>query len=590
MLPNGRKPDPAELATYAPDSTQQQEKVGALAEQDGFNWGYDPLHYTAPEGSYSTNPDGSTRIEEFREMVQSLNTNGLRVVMDVVYNHTAASGQDAKSVLDRVVPGYYHRLNENTGAVETSTCCQNTATEHAMMEKLMIDSVITWATQYKVDAFRFDLMGHHMKANMVKLRQRLNALTIANSGVDGSKVYLYGEGWNFGDDVQNNKRGVQATQLNMPGTGIGTFNDRLRDAVRGGGPFDSGQDIQRQGFISGLSYDPNSFAQGTAEEQRARLLLAQDQIKVGLAGNLRDYTFVDRTGKTVTGKDVDYNGSPTGYAADPQETITYIEAHDNETLFDILQAKAPAATSIEDRVRMQNLGTSIVSLGQGIPFFQAGQDLLRSKSGDRNSYNSGDWFNKVDWTGATNNWGVGLPIMGENQNNWSVYQPLLANPALKPSETNIIAATAYFQEMLRIRKSSPLFRLGNADDINQRVHFLNAGPDQVEGLIVMSIMDGMPNDATRPAQMRLQDLDPFYDQIVVVFNANDEAQTFQNDDASETRFRLHPYQVGSNDPVVRTAKYDAATNTFTVPPRTTAVFVAGEDNRIILPMVFTSQP
>jgi pullulanase len=458
------------------------------------------------------------------------------------------------------------------------------------MEKLMIDSVITWATQYKVDGFRFDLMGHHMKANMVKLRQRLNGLTVANSGVDGSKIYLYGEGWNFGDDVQNNKRGVQATQLNMAGTGIGTFSDRLRDAVRGGGPFDSGEDIQRQGFISGLSYDPNDFNQGTAEEQRERLLLYQDQIMVGLAGNLRDYTLVDRNGNTVTGKDVPYNGSPTGYAADPQETVTYIEAHDNETLFDVLQAKAPAETSVADRVRMQNMGTSIVSLAQGVPFFHAGQDLLRSKSGDRNSYNSGDWFNKVDWTGATNNWAVGLPPADGNQNNWSLYQPLLANPDIRPAQENILDATEHFQEMLRIRKSSLLFRLPSADEINQRVRFLNVGPDQEEGLIVMSIMDGMPNDATRPAQMRLQDIDPFYDQVIVIFNANDEAQTFVNDDPSETRFQLHPVQASSSDPVVRTASYDAETNTFTVPPRTTAVFVAGDNYRTMLPQVYTSQP
>ena len=202
--------------------------------KDGFNWGYDPLHYTAPDGSYATDPEGTRRTLEFREMVQGLNGAGLQVVMDVVYNHTAASGQDAKSVLDKVVPGYYHRLSA-TGAVETSTCCANTASEHAMMEKLMIDSVLTWAREYKVNGFRFDLMGHHSKQNMLNLRAALDRLTVRRDGVDGKAIYLYGEGWNFGE-VADDARFEQATQANLGGTGIGSFSDRLRDAVRGGGP------------------------------------------------------------------------------------------------------------------------------------------------------------------------------------------------------------------------------------------------------------------------------------------------------------------------------------------------------------------
>src|ERR1041384_4570348 len=227
-----KEPDPSELSKYPPDSERQQEIVSAVKDEDGFNWGYEPYHYTVPEGSYATNPDGATRIREFRAMVKGLSDAGLRVVMDVVYNHTTASGQDVRSVLDRVVPGYYYRLNLE-GQIETSTCCRNTASEHAMMEKLMVDSVLTWARAYKVDGFRFDLMGHHMVANMIAVRDALPALTPARDGVDGSKIYLYGEGWNFGE-VANNARGRNATQANMAGTGIGTFNDRLRDGGRGG--------------------------------------------------------------------------------------------------------------------------------------------------------------------------------------------------------------------------------------------------------------------------------------------------------------------------------------------------------------------
>ncbi|HEY0603051.1 MAG TPA: pullulanase-type alpha-1,6-glucosidase [Herpetosiphonaceae bacterium] len=564
-------PDPALLATYPADSEEQARIVEEYAERDSFNWGYDPFHYTTPEGSYSTNPDGSTRIVEFREMVQSLNQSGLRVVMDVVYNHTNASGQDEKSVLDKVVPGYYHRLNAS-GNVENSTCCQNTATEHNMMEKLMVDSVVTWAKYYKVDGFRFDLMGHHMKDDMIKVRDALHALTPANDGVDGSKIYVYGEGWDFGEVAQN-ARGINATQLNMPGTGIGTFNDRLRDAARGGGPFDVGPDLKKQGFINGLYYDPNDLDQGDPAAQRSRLLLNQDQIRVGLAGNLRDYLFTDRTGAQVKGSEVDYNGSPTGYTLDPQEVINYVEAHDNQTLFDIVQTKAPADATIAERVRMHNLGMDLVALTQGVPFFQAGQDMLRSKSLDRNSYNSGDWFNRLDFTYETNNWGVGLPP-GENEANWPVLKPLLANPALKPSKANILDAVEHFRELLRMRKSSPLFRLQTAEQIQQQVRFLNTGPDQQAGLIVMSIGD---NGAT--------DLDDEVEQIVVLFNANDEAQSFTQASLSGQQLWLHPEQATSSDPIVRSASYDKATGTFTIPARTTAVFVLQEKFTVRMPIM-----
>ncbi|MEA2490111.1 MAG: hypothetical protein QOH21_1903, partial [Acidobacteriota bacterium] len=189
---------PGDLSVYAADSDQQQAAVNAIRDQDGFNWGYDPWHYTVPEGSYATQPDGSARIVEFREMVQALSSVGLRTVMDVVYNHTNAAGQNEKAVLDRIVPGYYHRLNAD-GVLEQSSCCPNTASEHNMMEKLLIDSVVTWAREYKVDGFRFDLMGHHPRANILEVKVSLDHLTADVEGVDGHEVYLYGEGWNFGE-------------------------------------------------------------------------------------------------------------------------------------------------------------------------------------------------------------------------------------------------------------------------------------------------------------------------------------------------------------------------------------------------------
>ncbi|MBN1210457.1 MAG: pullulanase-type alpha-1,6-glucosidase [Myxococcaceae bacterium] len=546
-----------DLASLPPDSDQQQAAVNAVRDTDGFNWGYDPFHYTVPEGSYSTNPDGTTRVVEFREMVQALNVRGLRVVMDVVYNHTNSAGQDPKSVLDRIVPGYYHRLSPD-GNVETSTCCQNTATENAMMEKLMVDSIVTWARAYKVDGFRFDLMGHHMKANMQKVRAALDVLTVAKDGVDGKSIYLYGEGWNFGE-VANNARGVNATQLNMPGTGMGTFSDRLRDAARGGGPFSG---LQEQGFISGLFSDPNETNQGTEEQQKTLLLSHMDRIRVGLAGNLRDYSFTSAAGAAVKGSEIKYGNDPAGYTLDPQEVITYVSAHDNETLFDAVQLKAPRNAPMDTRVRMHNMGISLVALGQGIPFFHAGDELLRSKSLDRNSYNSGDWFNKLDWTYQSNNWGVGLPPAGDNQTHWPIMADLLKDPALKPTPAHITRALDHFEEFVRIRKSSPLFRLRTASDIQRRVRFENTGPQQTPGLIVMTIEGD-----------KFGGVDTYQD-AVVLFNSSDEAQSFALSAFKDRNVELHPVLKESTDPTVRTAAFEASSGTFTVPARTTAVFMS----------------
>ena len=549
--------DPGELSGYAPNGTEQQAAVSAVRGGDAFNWGYDPWHYTVPEGSYATDADGPARIREFREMVQGLYGLGLRVVMDVVYNHTTASGQNAKSVLDRVVPGYYHRLNGD-GDVERSSCCENTASEHLMMEKLMLDSVLTWAREYKVDGFRFDLMGHHMKSNMVKLRQRLDALTPWHDGVNGAAVYVYGEGWNFGE-VAGNARGENAVQLNMAGTGIGTFSDRLRDAARGGTPFSP---LTEQGFLTGLYDDPNGTPQGSASEQLDRLLGASDRIRVGLTGNLAAYVLEDRFGNTVTGAQVDYFGSPAGYTADPQEVINYVEAHDNETFFDALQAKAAPAATPDERLRMQSLGNALVAFAQGVPFFHAGQEILRSKSGDRNSYDSGDWFNRLDWTYATNNWGVGLPPAGDNQSNWPLFSPLLADPALRPSSAQIQRSLEVFRETLLLRASLPLLRLRDAADVQARLRFHNTGPAQLPGVIAMTLDDLGGT------------LDRRVTQVAVVFNGNKAARALTVPELAGRPLTLHPIQALSVDPVLRTSSFDSGAGTFTVPGRSAALFWA----------------
>ncbi|MFI6355499.1 pullulanase-type alpha-1,6-glucosidase [Streptomyces sp. NPDC050743] len=534
-----------DLASYAADSDKQQECVAKTAAKDAYNWGYDPYHYTVPEGSYATDPDGTARTVQFRTMVQSLNEDGLRVVMDVVYNHTAASGQADTSVLDRIVPGYYQRLLAD-GSVANSTCCSNTAPENAMMGKLVVDSIVTWAKEYKVDGFRFDLMGHHPKANILAVRKALDALTPEKDGVDGKKIILYGEGWNFGE-VANDARFVQATQANMAGTGIATFSDRARDAVRGGSPFDSDPGIQ--GFASGLYTDPNSStANGTKQEQKARLLHYQDLIKIGLTGNLAKYHFTDTDGKEVTGAEVDYNGSPAGYADAPGDALAYVDAHDNESLFDALAYKLPKDTSASDRARMQVLAMATAALSQGPALSQAGTDLLRSKSLDRNSFDSGDWFNAIHWNCADGNgFGRGLPMAADNQSKWDYAKPLLTT--VKAGCEQITGTSAAYQDLLRIRTTEKAFSLGTAGQVQDQLSFPLSGKDETPGVITMKLGD-----------------------LIVVFNATPERQEQKVGDLAGTSYRLHPVQASGADPVVKTSSYAAGSGTFSVPARTVAVF------------------
>ncbi|MBC7442739.1 MAG: pullulanase-type alpha-1,6-glucosidase [Ramlibacter sp.] len=553
-----------DLASFGPASTEQQACVQATADADGFNWGYDPLHFQAPEGSYAVNPRGGTRVAEFRTMVGALHQDGLQVVLDEVFNHTAASGQDPRSVLDRVVPGYYHRLNP-LGAVETSTCCQNIATEHRLAEKLMVDSVVLWARQYRVDGFRFDLMGHHSKQNLLAVRSALDKLTTKKDGVDGRAIYLYGEGWNFGE-VANNALFQQATQGQLGGTGIGTFNDRLRDAVHGGSPVDGGT-VQQQGFGTGLGTDPNGAPiNASTTEALAKLGQASDLVRLGLAANLRSFSFLTSDGTVKRGDGIDYNGSPAGYADQPAEVINYVDAHDNETLFDLLALKLPVGTAMTDRVRMNTLSLATATLSQAPSLWHAGTDLLRSKSLDRDSYNAGDWFNRIDWTGQTNNFGVGLPAAAANADKWSIQRPLLENPALVPAPTDIAAASSQAEDLLRLKQSTELFRLGDAKLIKQKLSFPASGPTAIPGVIAMRIDDTVGVDVDRKL-----------DGVLVVLNASPQPQTLRLADLAGHGFTLSPTQARGKDAVVKTTTWVAATGTVTVPARTVAVLVDAQN-------------
>ena len=561
---------PAIPEDAGPASEEQQAAVSAVADQDAYNWGYDPLHWMAPEGSYATSShqNGGARVREFRSMVGGLHSIGMQVVLDQVYNHTPAAGQSATSVLDRVVPGYYQRLNAS-GGVETSTCCSNVATENAMSEHLMIDSMIHWAKYYHVDGFRFDLMGHHPADEMKRAKAALASLTLEKDGVDGSRLYIYGEGWNFGE-VANNALFTQATQGQLDGTGIGAFNDRLRDAVHGGGPFDEDHRVF-QGFGSGAFSDFNGLDTRSEAERRADYLHRVDLVKLGLAGNLKDYTLTTYDGKTVLGAQLDYNGQGAGFASQPAENVNYVDAHDNETLFDLVTYKMPADAPMDHRVRMSLISQASVALSQSPSFWASGTEMLRSKSLDRDSFNSGDYYNAIDWTMHDNGFGHGLPVKSKNGAAWDHMRPLLENPDLKPSPEQIDTSSEIAMDFLRVRSSSRLFTLGSADLIRSKVSFPNSGEGAVDGTIVMLI-----NDEAGAGS----DVDAALDGALVVFNATDKTMTTAVDGLAGRVFKLHDAQANGSDAVVKDSSFDAKTGSVTVPARTVAVFTQATGDRV----------
>jgi len=542
--------------------TAAETDVKATQNTDCFNWGYDPLHFGAPEGRYSSNPDdGLARVVEFRQMVQTLHATGLRVIMDVVYNHTSASGQDPKSILDRVVPGYYYRLNAS-GAVENHSCCADTATERTMMAKLMTDTLVMWADQYKVDGFRFDVMGNIPLSAILAAHTAVNAIAAA----DGRGfTYFYGEGW--APDPEVSTVITPAIQTLLAGTGIGTFNDRLRDGARGGSPFDSGAAmVANQGFVNGLCYDP-AGSTGCTSVAGDVAFDKQNRISIGLAGNLASFAGVGG----VAGL------GGVGYTGTPQENIAYVSVHDGETLFDISQYRHPAGTTFADAGRAQVVGLSLALLAQGVPFIHAGDELLRSKSGDGNSYNSGDYFNRIYWDGSANNWAVGLPPdnTGNNAANAATLGPILDRPLPGPAsvQATILATSAAFQDLLRIRRDTDLFRLSTALDINNCLSFPDQGA-QVHGLIVERIL-GHGASALCPSTA--------YRSVLVLFNASSSPQTFVTT-AYATKLKgtatgnvyLHPAQFGGSDAILQGGwnfSADATAGSFTVPARTTGVFV-----------------
>jgi pullulanase/glycogen debranching enzyme len=530
------------------DSEAQQAAVMAVAAEDCFNWGYDPWHFNAPEGSYATDP--LRRVVEFRAMVMALHRAGLRVGMDMVYNHMAAAGQAQKSVLDRLVPGYYHRLDAQ-GRIERSTCCDNTATEHRMMAKLMIDSAALWVREYRIDSMRFDLMGHQPREAMQRLQARVNAEA-------GRPVQLLGEGWNFGE-VLNGARFVQASQLSLNGSGIGAFSDRMRDAARGGGAGEGGDaSVRHQGWLNGLVYAPNALG---GDRVRDDLLDAADLIRVGLAGSLRGYELVTWRGARKRLDEIAYGDQPAGFASEPGEVVNYVENHDNQTLFDVNTLKLPLATSREDRARVQMLGAALVAFSQGVAYFHAGQDVLRSKSLDRNSYDSGDWFNRLDWSYQTNHFGTGLPPKqdnyGKDGRDWELARERLADASMAPAPADIAWARDVFRDLLKIRASTPLLRLGSAAEIGKRVSFPGSGAGQ-NPVLVATRIDGRGLGG--------------HQAVMTLINVAPTAQVLELPEETRAKWVLHPVQrQGADTRVKREARFSAGR--FEVPARSAVVFV-----------------
>lgn len=378
-------------------------------ELNKYNWGYDPVNYNMPEGSYSTNPyDGNVRIKEFKQMVQALHANGLRVILDVVYNHTA----DTKSNFNQFVPGYFYRHNANGSYSNATGCGNETASERAMMRKYMIESVVYWAKEYHLDGFRFDLMGVHDIETM-------NAISTALHKIDPT-IFIYGEGWTAGSSpLEQNLRAVKinAAKLNQ----IAVFNDDMRDGIKGGW-----SDVKSKGFVSG--------AAGTAES-----------VKFGIVGSVKH--------PQVDYSKVNYSKAP--WAAEPYQSINYVSCHDDNTLWDRLKISNPTASEA-DLIKMDKLSNAIVLTSQGVAFLHAGAEMLRTKQGIANSFDSPDSVNQLDW--------------GRKSKYKEVFN--------------------YYQALVALRKNHPAFRMPSAQMIQTQLKFFNTADPNIIGYQISGNANG----------------------------------------------------------------------------------------------------
>ena len=316
-----------------------------------YNWGYDPKNYNVPEGSYSTDPwKPEVRIREFKTMVKRLHEAGIRVILDVVYNHTF---NIKNSNFQLTYPDYFYRKNADGTYSDGSGCGNETASEHPMMRKYMLESVKYWATEYHIDGFRFDLMGIHDIETMNDIRTELNKIN--------PDILVYGEGWSAGSCAYSEaKRAIKAHISQMPG--IAAFSDEMRDALRG--PF---SDDKKGAFLAGITG-------------------SEESLKFGIAGAIA-HPGVDMTR-------VNYSKTP--WATEPTQMIGYVSCHDDMCLVDRLRASIPNIDA-DELMRLDKLAQTVVFTSQGIPFMLAGEEMLRDKKGVHNSYNSPDSINALNW-------------------------------------------------------------------------------------------------------------------------------------------------------------------------------------------------
>ena len=387
-----------------------------------YNWGYDPLNYNVPEGSYSTNAaDPKARIKEFKQMVQALHKAGIRVILDVVYNHTFNIDG---SNFQKTYPGYYFRQRPDGTYSDGSGCGNETASEKPLMREFMVESVKYWVNEYHIDGFRFDLMGVHDIETMNLIRAELNK-------IDPS-IYVYGEGWSAGSCAYPQEKlamKANARQLN----GIGAFSDEMRDALRG--PF---SDDKKGGFLAGM---PN----------------CEESIKFGIAGAI-DHPQVDMT---------KVNYSKTAWTNEPSQMIAYVSCHDDMCLTDRLRATVPNISD-DELIRLDLLAQTAVLTSQGVPFLLSGEEMLRDKKGEHNSFRSPDSINRFDW------------------NNLKRYPQVFD----------------YYSKLIALRKAHPAFRMGNAEEVKKNLVFLDAP----EGVVAFLLKNNAGGDSWKD--------------IIVVLNAN----------------------------------------------------------------------
>jgi pullulanase len=392
-------------------------------DEPQFNWGYDPKNYNAPDGSYSTNPyDGNIRVNEFKQMVQSLHNNGIRVIMDVVYNHMYDAGS---SSFENLVPGYYFRMRPDGTFSNGSGCGNETASERPMMRKFMIESLKYWATEYRIDGFRFDLMGLHDIKTMNLIREELHAID--------PTIFLYGEGWTADDTPLPEKdRATKANAAKL--NGIAVFSDDIRDAIRG--PW---WDSKAGGFMAGIKD-------------------LEESIKFGVVASTQH--------PQVDYSKVNYSTAP--YADNPLQTITYVTCHDNPCLWDKVLETCMNCNK-DDKLDLQKFANAIVLTSLGVPLLHAGEELVRTKFGEHNSYNLPDSVNQLVW------------------HNKHSYRDVFD----------------YYRKLIKLRKNHPAFRMPTTEMVQQHLTFFEFKTPLVVGY---QISDNANND-------RWKD-------ILVFYNAN----------------------------------------------------------------------